>query len=155
MTLERMVKIGLERSFEIFNETKSKKTTLDSANELYEHFTHLHPLFPENSLQIIGMVNLGYPVIKDEHKNDIYVLRSTDPNDLPLPIAISYESLNQILDMIENAWKGKVESDWLTKTDENKKLKSETLSKISEISSTIDLSFWDWIAFREMSISIN
>ncbi|MEN9302041.1 MAG: hypothetical protein RL264_470 [Bacteroidota bacterium] len=155
MTLERMVKIGLERSFEIFNETKSKKTTLDSANELYEHFTHLHPLFPENSLQIIGMVNLGYPVIKDEHKNDIYVLRSTDPNDLPLLIAISYESLNQILDMIENAWRGKVESDWLTKTDENKKLKSETLSKISEISSTIDLSFWDWIAFREMSISMN
>jgi hypothetical protein len=155
MTLERMVKIGLERSFEIFNETKSKKTTLDSANELYEHFTHLHPLFPENSLQIIGMVNLGYPVIKDEHKNDIYVLRSTDPNDLPLLIAISYESLNQILDMIKNAWRGKVESDWLTKTDENKKLKSETLSKISEISSTIDLSFWDWIAFREMSISMN
>ena len=155
MTLERMVKIGLERSFEIFNETKSKKTTLDSANELYEHFKHLHPLFPENSLQIIGMVNLGYPVIKDEHKNDIYVLRSTDPNDLPLLIAISYESLNQILDMIENAWRGKVESDWLTKTDENKKLKSETLSKISEISSTIDLSFWDWIAFREMSISMN
>lgn len=155
MTLERMVKIGLERSFEIFNETKSKKTTLDSANELYEHFTHLHPLFPKNSLQIIGMVNLGYPVIKDEHKNDIYVLRSTDPNDLPLLIAIGYESLNQILDMIENAWKGKVESDWLTKTDENKKLKSETLSKISEISSTIDLSFWDWIAFREMSISMN
>jgi hypothetical protein len=101
------------------------------------------------------MVNLGYPIIKGLAKGDIYVITSSKSDDLPLLIATNLNSLNQILDWIENSWKGKVETDWLTKTDENKKLKSETLLKISEISSKIDLSFWDWIAFREMSISMS
>ena len=155
MIQERTVKIGLDRTIEIYDETQSKRITTDSAEELNDHFTQIQVFFPSKSFQIIGMVNLGYPIIKGLAKGDIYVITSSKSDDLPLLIATNLNSLNQILDWIENAWKGKVETDWLTKTDENKKLKSETLSKISEISSTIDLSFWDWIAFREMSISMS
>jgi hypothetical protein len=155
MIQERTVKIGLDRTIEIYDETQSKRITTDSAEELNDHFTQIQVFFPSKSFQIIGMVNLGYPIIKGLAKGDIYVITSSKSDDLPLLIATSLNSFNQILDWIENAWKGKVETDWLTKTDENKKLKSETLSKISEISSTIELSFWDWIAFREMSISMS
>jgi hypothetical protein len=155
MIQERTVKIGLDRTIEIYDETQSKRITTDSAEELNDHFTQIQVFFPSKSFQIIGMVNLGYPIIKGLAKGDIYVITSSKSDDLPLLIATNLNSFNQILDWIENAWKGKVETDWLTKTDENKKLKSETLSKISEISSTIDLSFWDWIAFREMSISMS
>jgi hypothetical protein len=155
MIQERTVKIGLERTIEIYNETQSERITTDSAEELNDHFTQIQFFFPSKSFQIIGMVNLGYPIIKGLAKGDIYVITSSKSDDLPLLIATNLNSLNQILDWIENSWKGKVETDWLTKTDENKKLKSETLLKISEISSKIDLSFWDWIAFREMSISMS
>ncbi len=155
MIQERTVKIGLERTIEIYNETQSERITTDSAEELNDHFTQIQVFFPSKSFQIIGMVNLGYPIIKGLAKGDIYVITSSKSDDLPLLIATNLNSLNQILDWIENSWKGKVETDWLTKTDENKKLKSETLLKISEISSKIDLSFWDWIAFREMSISMS
>jgi hypothetical protein len=155
MIQERTVKIGLDRTIEIYNETQSERITTDSAEELNDHFTQIQVFFPSKSFQIIGMVNLGYPIIKGLAKGDIYVITSSKSDDLPLLIATNLNSLNQILDWIENSWKGKVETDWLTKTDENKKLKSETLLKISEISSKIDLSFWDWIAFREMSISMS
>jgi hypothetical protein len=155
MIQERTVKIGLDRTIEIYNETQSERITTDSAEELNDHFTQIQVFFPSKSFQIIGMVNLGYPIIKGLAKGDIYVITSSKSDDLPLLIATNLNSLNQILDWIEKSWKGKVETDWLTKTDENKKLKSETLLKISEISSKIDLSFWDWIAFREMSISMS
>ena len=154
MKTKRQTNIGSERIIEIYTDTESKNITDNSAKELYDHF-RLSDFFPNNSLQIIGMINLGYPIIQRKGRNDIYAITSVKRDDQPIFIADNCDSLNYILDLIENAWKGKVETDWLTKTDENKRIKSETLSKISQISPQIDLSFWDWIAFRELSISLS
>jgi hypothetical protein len=154
MIKQRKINIGSSRIIEIYSDSESKKITNDSAEEVYD-YSQVSELFPDNSLQIIGMINLGFPIIKGEGNSEIYAITSSKIENPPIFIANNSESLNHILDMIENAWKNKIETDWLTKTDENKQIKSDILSKISQIDTQIDLSFWDWIAFKELSISLS
>jgi hypothetical protein len=45
MIQERTVKIGLERTIEIYNETQSERITTDSAEELNDHFTQIQFFF--------------------------------------------------------------------------------------------------------------
>ena len=151
---KRKVVIGLMRSITIFSDERAALETKRDKDELYL-FKNTKDIFPDNSLKIIGVVNSVFPIMTSETTEKIYVITDDNMDIEPILIADNISNLDEILNLIELAWKGHENENSLWKTKENLDARTSILSKIKDFDVEIDLSFWDWIAFRELTINMN
>lgn len=148
---ERKVTIGLLRNIEILSEEEASIQS-EKINSFLDSNPEIQVLFPSQKVLLIGFVLYGYPILcSQESTSKVYCYNSTET----LCIAESYTVLNSILDLIEQVWKGKEGESCLVKNEANLTIQKDTIAKISALSPNADLSFWDWIAFEELSITMN
>jgi hypothetical protein len=147
---KRLVTIGSNRNIELLNREEVSIQSENAASFLDSN-TEIQVLFPNQKVLVIGFVLYGYPILYSEETTaKVYCNNATGT----LCIAENYAVLNAILDLIELVWKGKEAETHLVKNDANLAIRKETLAKISALSPNADLSFWDWIAFEELSIGL-
>jgi hypothetical protein len=150
---KRKVVIGLMRSITLFTDEKVLTKTQNDKDELYL-WKNTKNIFPDNSLQVIGVVNRGFPILTSSISGKVYVITDNNLDIEPIFIAQNFDVLVEILNLIELAWKGHENENSLWKMKENLDARTSILSKIKDFDVEIDLSFWDWIAFRELTINM-
>ncbi len=110
--------------------------------------------FGKHEPVIAGMVNEDYPLLKSSDPGDeaIYIHFSFLEPDTLLRIAENEKKLHLIIDLIRKVWTGKENDIALLKTSENLAMYKQVMKRIEKDNPNSDAGFWDYLAFRELSI---
>ena len=153
------VAIGTERHIEIYDLEKSEKITTSEKSD-YLEIKPIADAFPNGNFLVVGLINKGYPLVASLtiENNEIGTVLCTNPLDLDdelVPIAENMETLLKIVQCISDVWKDFAGERSLHKNEKTMAIRNSTIQTIKDISFTADLSFWDWLAFQELSIGMH
>jgi len=156
----RLINILDVASIELYNSERSHSYTSENIDELTESFDSIKQLFPSKDVLIVGEINKGYPIFYGEAAGNACKVFSMDPTDgqQPLiPIANDLSQLKGICDYIDktfdrNIHKVNSSGSSLDKTPENTALRKLTLAEIEKVSPDADLSYWDYILFKYLTL---
>lgn len=146
-------RLGTTHEVAIYDEQEVKAIHISDYNALYE-FTSIKSYFGDSKFKIIGMINLGYPMIMDNAGG----ILTLDPLELTKPLILIANSLNQLIEIatiLELAWQDYQEHMLMVKNEVTKQLRTDALLAIEKVDSTCDLSYWDWLAFLELTITMS
>lgn len=148
---------------ELYDFERSYSITLENIGDLTESFDSIKQLFPSNDVLIVGEINKGYPIFYGEVANNackVFSMDPTDGNQPLIPIANDLSQLNDICDFIDrnfdrNIHKVNASGSSLDKTPENIELRKRTLAEVEKISTDADLSYWDYILFKYLTLYLS